>query len=237
VHSADLSESQVDEVGEKLSTSDEETVESYKGSPNFGGGSLRNVERRCHWSHSNTKANKNSTYDENSRDRCCSHYCWPNYKEDISYKDWFSSSKSVVHPSTHCSTYYCSSNCCTHYRFLIYFFKSTTQYILKELWFEHKVCHNQAITIWLVLHEHALLIIQINTERKPCTVSQFLTSSSLTHYNIFDELVLLQTQNIERKMFCIIPMIINERNLWRKTNFHHLKNLSDARLSKYYQLI
>lgn len=45
---ADLSESQVDEVGKKLSTSDEATVESYKGSANPGGGSLRNVQRRCH---------------------------------------------------------------------------------------------------------------------------------------------------------------------------------------------
>jgi len=70
---ADLGESQVDEVGKKLSTSDEETVESYKGSANPGGGSLRNVQRGCHGSHSNAEANKNSTNDENSRASSSSH--------------------------------------------------------------------------------------------------------------------------------------------------------------------
>lgn len=82
-----ISEGQVDAVGEELTTSDEETVETDKGTSNSGWRSLRNIQRRSHGSLSDTDTDEESADDENIWIGRNGHDHRASKEEDICSKD------------------------------------------------------------------------------------------------------------------------------------------------------
>ena len=109
---------QVDKIGKELAPSYKKWIGTDKGSADFGWGSFRDVQRGCHWCHSNTKSNKNTSNNEERWAIGSSHDHSSNKEQNVSYEKCRFPSMAIIQPSTNSSSNNCSCNCHAHYSFL-----------------------------------------------------------------------------------------------------------------------